>query len=506
MSDPVTNVQIEDVLSSIRKLVSEEVRAQTQTAPQGASTPREAPAKPGKLVLSPSQRVAEPPRDETEDPAETTPVAREDEVSDRLARDLAQGLTSFLDKARDAGGAESPAPLRTDPAEHPLGPGRRVLHRGSTAEGTPLADELPPFNFGDPAGATDGDVAEDVSDPWGDDGEVAGFAENVEEETEETVIRVSERLSAERDARAGRDTRTDREGAAASVFSDAFRAETDEPAPQAQDSRDSAAEGSAEDDAAQAQDLAAHCDLDSGRENDAEAEGGAFAENLTFADPGAQDDPVEVPSFLRTKGVTSLEVRIAELEAAVAESEETWDTEAAPRREGRASASEDTLPWEDHVPDVDGAPADLRWPPRAERGADAMPGDLPEAEGMNADLADYPPAEPSDLPRRGPKAKARDDMADRMPGVAQGSGAGHPDSAAGGYAAPAQDAPDTDHLPSAQPAATALEALDEDMLRAIVSDIVREELQGPLGERITRNVRKLVRREIQRSLTAQNLL
>ena len=47
--------------------------------------------------------------------------------------------------------------------------------------------------------------------------------------------------------------------------------------------------------------------------------------------------------------------------------------------------------------------------------------------------------------------------------------------------------------------------LDEDTLRDMVSDIVREELQGALGERITRNVRKLVRREIQRALTAQDL-
>ena len=40
---------------------------------------------------------------------------------------------------------------------------------------------------------------------------------------------------------------------------------------------------------------------------------------------------------------------------------------------------------------------------------------------------------------------------------------------------------------------------------ALVADIVREELQGALGERITRNVRKLVRREIHRALTAQEL-
>ena len=50
-----------------------------------------------------------------------------------------------------------------------------------------------------------------------------------------------------------------------------------------------------------------------------------------------------------------------------------------------------------------------------------------------------------------------------------------------------------------------LTALDEDALRDLVADIVREELQGALGERITRNVRKLVRREIHRALAAQEL-
>jgi hypothetical protein len=49
------------------------------------------------------------------------------------------------------------------------------------------------------------------------------------------------------------------------------------------------------------------------------------------------------------------------------------------------------------------------------------------------------------------------------------------------------------------------DVLDEDALRELVSDIVREELQGALGERITRNVRKLVRREIHRALAAQDL-
>jgi hypothetical protein len=46
--------------------------------------------------------------------------------------------------------------------------------------------------------------------------------------------------------------------------------------------------------------------------------------------------------------------------------------------------------------------------------------------------------------------------------------------------------------------------LDEAALRDLVAEIVREELMGTLGERITRNVRKLVRREIHRALTSQD--
>ena len=45
--------------------------------------------------------------------------------------------------------------------------------------------------------------------------------------------------------------------------------------------------------------------------------------------------------------------------------------------------------------------------------------------------------------------------------------------------------------------------IDEDVLRDIVREIIREELQGSLGERITRNVRKLVRAEINRAMMTQ---
>ncbi|WP_344846827.1 hypothetical protein [Celeribacter arenosi] len=44
------------------------------------------------------------------------------------------------------------------------------------------------------------------------------------------------------------------------------------------------------------------------------------------------------------------------------------------------------------------------------------------------------------------------------------------------------------------------ELMDEEALRDFVAQVIREELQGALGERITRNVRRLVRREVQRAL------
>ncbi|MEP2919974.1 hypothetical protein [Sulfitobacter sp.] len=67
--------------------------------------------------------------------------------------------------------------------------------------------------------------------------------------------------------------------------------------------------------------------------------------------------------------------------------------------------------------------------------------------------------------------------------------------------------PETEEQSTAPSAAFGAEdqLLDEEALRDLVSEIVRAELQGALGERITRNVRKLVRREIHRALTAQEL-
>jgi hypothetical protein len=65
--------------------------------------------------------------------------------------------------------------------------------------------------------------------------------------------------------------------------------------------------------------------------------------------------------------------------------------------------------------------------------------------------------------------------------------AGEGETLAEGIAAPALPAPN----------------LDEAALRAMINAIVREELQGELGERINRNLRKLIRREIAEFLEEQ---
>lgn len=68
-------------------------------------------------------------------------------------------------------------------------------------------------------------------------------------------------------------------------------------------------------------------------------------------------------------------------------------------------------------------------------------------------------------------------------------------------AAPQQAALPDDPVPS-QTALPETALADEAFLREIVADVLRQELQGELGERITRNMRKLVRREIHRALSA----
>lgn len=69
-------------------------------------------------------------------------------------------------------------------------------------------------------------------------------------------------------------------------------------------------------------------------------------------------------------------------------------------------------------------------------------------------------------------------------------------------ATPSADAcPEPEPVPVAGPASAPDPG--DDALRALIRDVLRQELEGDLGERITRNLRKLVRREVFRVLAAQ---
>ncbi len=76
---------------------------------------------------------------------------------------------------------------------------------------------------------------------------------------------------------------------------------------------------------------------------------------------------------------------------------------------------------------------------------------------------------------------------------------------------PMQDTPSSDSAPKAAPTSASPEdaddspMIDEAMLYQLVANIVRQELQGELGEKITRAIRKLVRSEVARELQLRNM-
>ncbi|MBU3258884.1 hypothetical protein KPG71_02525 [Roseovarius sp. PS-C2] len=162
----------------------------------------------------------------------------------------------------------------------------------------------------------------------------------------------------------------------------------------------------------------------------------------------------------------ALEDRIAEVEAAVAARDDQWEPDGDSGDEYSGSAVS-PMAWEDYAPE----------PAEEEDDSDSEPSEEAEAEAT-AEPEVTGPEEPQDDSEPERPDHAEDDMVSRA----------------------AQD----DDTPLWQDE-RADAYLDEEALRDMVSEIVRQELQGALGERITRNVRKLVRREIHRALSSHEL-
>jgi hypothetical protein len=175
------------------------------------------------------------------------------------------------------------------------------------------------------------------------------------------------------------------------------------------------------------------------------------------------DETVEAYPGADEGDATPLGVRIADLQAAVAARDEDWEPDD-PSDESCDPGTVSALSRRDSAP------------------ADTDRHDTPA------------PDEPADRP---------DDPGHATRGETAGAGEwfGHEEAAEPDAAATEAD----DDLFGDDDSIVAEGVLDEAALRDMVSEIVREELQGALGERITRNVRKLVRREIHRALASHEL-
>ncbi|MGC0222765.1 hypothetical protein [Pseudooceanicola nitratireducens] len=562
MSDPVTNVQIEDVLSSIRKLVSEEVRAQSrdvvaeaiparggrpgangaaQTG-EGADKALTEGAKPdGRLILTPALRVdtpapVEPLHDDqddsesvadhgadhgTEQVAEARFVHADPEDEPRAEADL----LSLMDRVRAAG-----AKAATIEEKRPV---------GISAVSGPQAGA--PSEPTSPENAIEAALAALGSDPFdgGRDADVDDTADMADDQP------VAEDATAkDHTAQDDTDAQVTPLSMPASILND------DEWL--AQLSALGLTRKAADPDEVIATAAAA---LDEEDLSDEDIEIGSYARSAAPAEDEGDDI---VPTFLRHQGITTLRQRVTEVENVVTEHGGDWEPEADEETDAAPGPQAGPVPWIDDE-DLDetrkpvfGADADDDiWAVDPIDDHDQAAMDVALAPEATSDVAPEAPAETTVRPAietaflaLTAKQRAATD-ADRPPMTVvfdsarrtQPAEPAAPEAAASPVSdsavEPAQSAPETvdaETPTSAEPVtdwqdvadqdaldqealATAdREALteepvllDEDMLRDMVSEIVRQELQGALGERITRNVRKLVRREIHRALASYNI-
>ncbi|MXQ08004.1 hypothetical protein GQ651_09115 [Alphaproteobacteria bacterium GH1-50] len=184
----------------------------------------------------------------------------------------------------------------------------------------------------------------------------------------------------------------------------------------------------------------------------------------------APAEPVSAQRFAQDPFADAIARDVAAVVAEMAEAalQEDRDFEAALAEAVRAAPA--VAPMEDEAVAVaeDEPEADVE----AEADMDLAfddEADHVEAEAMVEELEAEVALAPEEGPEEAPEAQSREDRAQAL-----------------------------DDLPAAAP-------LSEEQLRPLISRMIRDELQGELGERITRNVRKLVRQEINRALSVRDL-
>lgn len=411
MSKTVTNEEVEDVLSSIRRLVSEDKRPlaglRTAPKPQAAMEPDIAQPSEDKktsehFVLTPALRVTPPAEDsgspDTDAPLDLGSVARQTWTADADAQEAPS------DEGADAVADDGPLILFTredhasqakEEAEAPLTDAAAMDALDALVHET--LDGVPENEAGD-----EGDYADESF--WSDVPEVASVQEEADRswprDTEENLADYGEVSAA--GAPGEQEDAPEEKAATPAAKAFFFQPERAEPA----------------------QDRT---------EQDAVEE----AETPVSDEHEEPATPVEAArqNAVKPSSIVPLTVKIAALEAAVGKIGQGWEPDGA-EEETLNIADAPAMAWEDDVElDANGAPL------RTEQ-IDSIPRAEAEPEDAAEDAA----------------ILGSDDQ-----------------------------------------------VIDEEMLRDLVTEIVRAELQGALGERITRNVRKLVRREIHRALTAQEM-
>ncbi len=413
----MTNMEIEDVLSSIRRLVSADLRPQAR--PESPEAPAEVVVPVGKLVLTPAYRVADDSSLDENATDDSLTYENSSEAGPAYEAPTEEPLT-YESPTYESPTDESPSGLgHSDIDQTDEGPTDKVLVAGSLTEaGSPEARQA---------------FEDSHSDGTADDaGAALAFAEST------------------RDWDRGGDA-----GQAVRAADTYLQESSPGPIPDgaddiSDDARDAATGGDE-----------GSIRTDVGSEVDADARQ-ATESGRPWASPTDHEDE---DWGERTSEPASLEETIAELEAAVAASGEEWEPDGSEM----STAAQFAMP----------SIAARRLSPLFLGAALAEPAPINGPRRLHLGIAG--------------SQNAQDDAApdEDQPAVGATS-ASTPTAAAESVAAR--------NVLFEDPSET---IMDEEALRELVIEVIRQELQGALGERITRNVRKLVRAEIHRAMAGR---
>ncbi|NDV97685.1 hypothetical protein [Salipiger sp. PrR002] len=464
MSDPVTNVEIEDVLSSIRRLVSEDSRA-----PQPQADTR--PAVPERLVLTPALRVPDAAAEPKQPPATPLhPAFSEEPGPDemRLTRRLRPSEEEMSTPAWRRASFETVRTEERQEAEE-----ARLEDAPETAE---LRAELPsslpaPEALSEPPLAAE-PAPEEMAEP-----EEAPFIEVAEEDEPED------------------------QGASIADFFAAKLRETPRATPPEPVAEITPKEGSLARKIAELEEMIARSTTEFEPETGEAAPEAIFRHQpVTSPEPAPAAEAPQAPNAPQAE----LDEDDAELASRPMPEPELVDRPFETDVTGEPDIDdEEDAPFAFRRSSSERAPQPEIAEPDAESAAEPeLASDVPEVPKPSA-------RRPVKILRNPVWQRSQSNLRREAEELAAAPSAEAPAPEPEEAAAPAQveaevaSAPEPVQEPVTEPqkadeGGDLLAALDQETLRKLVAEVVREELQGAIGERVSRNLRKLVRNEIQR--------